>query len=70
MSKYKYEFGLSLGYVSGNRAEKVDLVEDWGVDEEWLDSMTGDEIEEYIYSDGFEEWKSSYLEEWVRRIDG
>lgn len=44
MSKYKYEFYVSTNKVGSETSEEVDLVDDWGFNEEELDEMSDSEF--------------------------
>lgn len=49
MSKYRYNFHVSTGYVGSKVSEDVDLVEDWNEVEAELDEMAANgELEEYL----------------------
>jgi len=68
MSSYKYEFIAAIG--SREKAEVVDLVDDFGWTEDELDMMTDEDIEDEIRRTDLEEWMRRHVYRNVRRIDG
>lgn len=49
MSKYKYEFNAEMSVnIHATYTEELDLVEDYGNDEEELDQMSEKELEDLV----------------------
>lgn len=48
MSKYRYNFHVSTGYVGSNKEETIDLVDDWNEDESELDIMDEHQLEKHV----------------------
>lgn len=70
MSKYKYELGVSVGFVNAYRTEVIDLVDDWGYHESDLDGRTEEDILEELEGQPLEDHVWNSIDSWVKRIDG
>lgn len=68
MSNYKYEFTVAVG--SREEVEVVDLVDDFGWEEDDLDMMTEEDILDEVRRTDLEEWMRRHVYRNAKRIDG
>lgn len=69
MSKYKYEFGVSTNKIGSECSEIIDLVDDWGYEEEKLDAL-GDEAFALLMDSFIDEFIANSVDMWAKPIDG
>ena len=55
MAKRYYKVRTSMGYCGTGTEEKLDLVEDWGYNEEYVEGMSQEEADKEIYQGFYEE---------------
>jgi len=68
VSNYKYEFTVAVG--SREEVEVVDLVDDFGWEEDDLDMMTEEDILDEVRRTDLEEWTRRHVYRNMKRIDG
>lgn len=68
MSKYKYNFYVSTGYVGSKISEDIDLVDDWNHSEDELDAMSEEELEELV-GELYDEWLGNNINSGFERIE-
>lgn len=68
MSNYKYEFTVAVG--SREEVEVVDLVDDFGWEEDDLDMMAEEDILDEVRRTDLEEWMRRHVYRNAKRIDG
>jgi len=69
MSKYKYKFYVSTGFVGSNIEHDIDLVDDFSIIEIELDAMTEVELEKEV-DEFYDEWVGNVIESgWCRVED-
>jgi hypothetical protein len=68
VSNYKYEFTVAVG--SREEVEVVDLVDDFGWEEDDLDMMAEEDILDEVRRTDLEEWMRRHVYRNAKRIDG
>lgn len=69
MSKYRYEFGVSIHREGSEVTSVVDLVDDFGYSESELDEMSDAKFADVMLEE-LEDFEHDNIEPWVKTLDG
>lgn len=67
MSEFKYKFHCGAGYAGAEHVQEIDLVDDFGYEEDQLEMMTKEDLEDLI-EDELREWHYQYVEYWAEKL--